>query len=106
MNALCDSLNERIVCWISPGIEVIAVKPHDVGKTLVTSADILSISICCLQAVITQRLQPSDRLHWIQEDGLMVISRDLHDAIEAREIRLVRFAEVVVLIVCSSRKKS
>src|SRR5579862_853328 len=106
MDTLRHCLHQRIVGRILPAIKVVAIQPENIGKALVAFTQILSIGESRLDSVVAQSGQPSDRLHRIQEDGLMMISRDLHDMVETSEVRLIGFAEVVVLEICSTGNKS
>lgn len=106
MDALCHSLNQRIIGSIPPGIKVIAIQPQNIGKAFVARTQVLPIRVGRPESVIAQGRQPSYRLHRVQENGLMVISSDLHHMVETREVRFIRLAEVVVLVICSPRNES
>src|SRR5580704_2078374 len=95
-NPLGDRLHQVVVLRDGPHVEVIPVEPGDVGVALVAVAQVLAVGGCGLHAVVTEGGQPADRLDGVNEDQQMVLRGQLNDVIEAREVRLVRLAQVVV----------
>ena len=100
LDALGHGLDQSAVARpVLPGTEIIAVQPDDVGKVLVSAAEIFPIGGAGGQAVVAQRRQPVDRLHRVQKDHDAVLLGKPDHPVETGEVSRIGLGDVVMRVV-------
>jgi hypothetical protein len=89
LDAVCHGLHHGIVGWIGPGLKIIAVLPHDVGETLVSSAEIGAVIVVLCRTVSIQDAQPTAGLDGIEYDREVVGGGETHHGVKALEVSLI-----------------
>ena len=94
LDAAGNGFHDRRRTRATPALEVVPVEPDDVRVLPISTADVLPVRERLLRTVPQQRIEPGDRLDWIEEHHDSVASRDANHRVHPPEVRVVRRRQI------------